>query len=389
MLGLFILLVLIDRRAYIAASRRSDRSIEARVESARRASEIHKKRTGRSLKVTEADVQNEEMYEEEDDDLPMQYRRFSALNPGQPYSAFQHRVQNYMTGQVGMRNYLHEAIYNANQNTAQQKYFNALMQQQQQQQQQSGNDGFVAASFQNAAQVPWSPNQSTQPEQPVFRTESFSYSPAPKQEQSPTFTPDARNMSLSLPSPGSRRHGNSSSASRPTQQPNQSPQRTSTSSRHSVSSLDELDPFSATLPANQQQLLDGNPAFTNVVHPSQMTPGLSMPSNYHHQFDILSKTNNTPGSEQFAFGQKNLNQTFTTQNMQGMQYAQNPASSMPTESDFSREMAQDSSWFDDSALFDFDRNNSEPIRPGHHSGQDTPLDANCFDDFFEFTTAST
>ncbi|OQN95103.1 hypothetical protein B0A48_18887, partial [Cryoendolithus antarcticus] len=67
-----------QERAYIAASRRSDRSLEARIESARRASEIHKRRTSRSLRVTEADVINEEMYEEEDDDLPMQYRRLTA-----------------------------------------------------------------------------------------------------------------------------------------------------------------------------------------------------------------------------------------------------------------------------------------------------------------------
>lgn len=55
--------------AYIAASRRSDRSLEARVESARRASEIHKKRTGRGFRITEQDVMNEEMYEEEEDDI--------------------------------------------------------------------------------------------------------------------------------------------------------------------------------------------------------------------------------------------------------------------------------------------------------------------------------
>ena len=65
-----------QERAYIAASRRSDRSLEARIESARRASEIHKKRTGRALRVTEQDVINEEMYEEEDD-LPASYRRFA------------------------------------------------------------------------------------------------------------------------------------------------------------------------------------------------------------------------------------------------------------------------------------------------------------------------
>jgi hypothetical protein len=73
-----VLLLLIVDSAYIAASRRSDRSLEARIESARRASEIHKKRTGRALRVTEQDVINEEMYEEEDDDLPTQYQRLNA-----------------------------------------------------------------------------------------------------------------------------------------------------------------------------------------------------------------------------------------------------------------------------------------------------------------------
>lgn len=90
-------------RAYIAASRRSDRSLEARVESARRASEIHKRRTGRSLRVTEQDVINEEMYEEEDDDLPMHYRRLTAhLQTGS--ADFNRRLAAYLTQQVAMRN---------------------------------------------------------------------------------------------------------------------------------------------------------------------------------------------------------------------------------------------------------------------------------------------
>ena len=90
-------------RAYIAASRRSDRSLEARVESARRASEIHKRRTGRALRVTEQDVVNEEMYEEEDDDLPMQYRRLTAHLQTQN-EAFNRRVNAYIVNQVAMRN---------------------------------------------------------------------------------------------------------------------------------------------------------------------------------------------------------------------------------------------------------------------------------------------
>ena len=96
-------------RAYIAASRRSDRSLEARVESARRASEIHKRRTGRSLRVTEQDVINEEMYEEEDDDLPLHYRRLTAhLQTGSV--DFNRRLAAYLTNQVAMRSAMDQMI---------------------------------------------------------------------------------------------------------------------------------------------------------------------------------------------------------------------------------------------------------------------------------------
>jgi hypothetical protein len=86
-------------RAYIAASRRSDRSLEARLESARRASEIHKRRTGKALRVTEADVQNEEMYEEEDD-LPASF----VYGMGPTGLEFRLRMQAYYEGQQALRN---------------------------------------------------------------------------------------------------------------------------------------------------------------------------------------------------------------------------------------------------------------------------------------------
>ncbi|KAI9840286.1 MAG: hypothetical protein M1838_004135 [Thelocarpon superellum] len=98
-----------QERAYIAASRRSDRSLEARVESARRASEIHKRRTGRSLRVTEQDVVNEEMYEEEDDDLPVQYRRLTA-HLRTDSADFDRRLAAYLTNHVAMRSALDQAI---------------------------------------------------------------------------------------------------------------------------------------------------------------------------------------------------------------------------------------------------------------------------------------
>ncbi|KAJ4511532.1 hypothetical protein HRR95_008356 [Exophiala dermatitidis] len=103
--------LVVSARAYIAASRRSDRSLEARVESARRASEIHKRRTGRSLRVTEQDVINEEMYEEEDDDLPLQYRRLTAhLQTGS--ADFNRRLAAYLTNQVAMRSAMEQMMAN-------------------------------------------------------------------------------------------------------------------------------------------------------------------------------------------------------------------------------------------------------------------------------------
>ncbi|KAJ5046509.1 uncharacterized protein L3040_003752 [Drepanopeziza brunnea f. sp. 'multigermtubi'] len=101
-----------QERAYIAASRRSDRSLEARVESARRASEIHRRRTGRGLRVTEADVMNEEMYEEEDDGFPRQYLQLAAhLQSGN--REFNSRLEAYLTSNVAIRAALEKTIWNS------------------------------------------------------------------------------------------------------------------------------------------------------------------------------------------------------------------------------------------------------------------------------------
>jgi hypothetical protein len=102
-----------QERAYIAASRRSDRSLEARIESARRASEIHKKRTGRALRVTEQDVINEEMYEEEDDDLPTQYQRLNA-HLHTTSVMFNKKLHDYIATQHGVRNMFMSQYQNQN-----------------------------------------------------------------------------------------------------------------------------------------------------------------------------------------------------------------------------------------------------------------------------------
>ncbi|RIA90498.1 hypothetical protein C1645_823270 [Glomus cerebriforme] len=65
-----------QERAYIAASHRGDRSMEARIESARKASEIHKKRTGKALRITAEDVRNEEMYQEIDPEEEAKLEKF-------------------------------------------------------------------------------------------------------------------------------------------------------------------------------------------------------------------------------------------------------------------------------------------------------------------------
>ncbi|KAL4896503.1 hypothetical protein BDV59DRAFT_107727 [Aspergillus ambiguus] len=56
-----------QERAFIAASRRKDRSLDARLESANRASLLHKQRTGKALLINREIVEKEAMYEEVDD----------------------------------------------------------------------------------------------------------------------------------------------------------------------------------------------------------------------------------------------------------------------------------------------------------------------------------
>lgn len=90
-----------QERAYIAASRRADRSIEARVKSAQMASEIHKKRTGKGFKISEKIVQAEEMYEEEEDDMPRSYRMLAAhLQTNSP--ELNYRVNAFLANRVAM-----------------------------------------------------------------------------------------------------------------------------------------------------------------------------------------------------------------------------------------------------------------------------------------------
>ncbi|POR33376.1 Uncharacterized protein TPAR_06428 [Tolypocladium paradoxum] len=90
-----------QERAYIAASRRADRSTEARLQSAKMASEIHKKRTGKGFRITEEIVMKEEMYEEEEDDLP---RSFRLLGPHMKTESpeLNARLEAYLSNRMAM-----------------------------------------------------------------------------------------------------------------------------------------------------------------------------------------------------------------------------------------------------------------------------------------------
>jgi hypothetical protein len=62
--------------------------------------------------VTEQDVINEEMYEEEDDDLPLQYRRLTAHLQTNSVD-FNQRLAAYLTNQVAMRSAMEQMVNNS------------------------------------------------------------------------------------------------------------------------------------------------------------------------------------------------------------------------------------------------------------------------------------
>lgn len=72
------------------------------MESARRASDIHKARTGRALRVTEKDVLMEEMYEEEEGDIRMQYQRLSAHLHASAVD-FRRQLDDFVNQQIAVR----------------------------------------------------------------------------------------------------------------------------------------------------------------------------------------------------------------------------------------------------------------------------------------------
>jgi hypothetical protein len=256
-------------RAYIAASRRSDRSLEARVESARRASEIHKRRTGRSLRVTEQDVINEEMYEEEDDDLPMQYRRLTAhLQTGS--ADFNRRLAAYLTNQVAMRSAMEQMV-----NTGYPAQY--------------GNPQYPQTA-QGMFQSPMLPPQMTQSPQQSYRATPY---PSPHQANFRQLHSRAYSINGPIPTAGStnaRPGMTDRRMSTPGNVPHPSPGSINTSAESDSDYIRQTQsatmpysynmPFTTTLPPESQQMLGpaldpndpfsaqlmaGSETFTNVA----------------------------------------------------------------------------------------------------------------------------
>ncbi|KAG5956613.1 hypothetical protein E4U58_006492 [Claviceps cyperi] len=126
-----------QERAFIAASRRTDRSLEARVQSAQKASDLHQKRTGKALRITEQIVFNDETYEEEDSWIPASR---SLLGPQLQTSSadFNSRVEAFLEQKLVMSSLV----------------AGTHRQQQTQQTQRWGEiDRLFAESFPNAAQT--------------------------------------------------------------------------------------------------------------------------------------------------------------------------------------------------------------------------------------------
>jgi hypothetical protein len=289
-----------QERAYIAASRRSDRSLEARVESARRASEIHKRRTGRSLRVTEQDVINEEMYEEEDDDLPMQYRRLTAhLQTGN--ADFNRRLSAYLTNHVAMRSALEQSISNS----YAQQYPNAP--QFANQQSMFPSPMLAHQAQQQMMQPPQSPSMYRQAPYPSPRPQQQGFQPSPHHRSASIATPqelsasshspvinnDSRRMSMpavpaSTSSPVQNRTPISASSTTPQQKPSfpqgsfslQFPQHNQVP--YDMSSFDNWNNlFTTALPAETQGLLGSTMNMNDPLSQMMMQGSTALPGNFY------------------------------------------------------------------------------------------------------------
>ena len=267
------------------------------MESARRASEIHKRRTGRSLRVTEQDVINEEMYEEEDDDLPMQYRRLTAhLQTGN--ADFNRRLSAYLTNHVAMRSALEQTISNS----YAQQYPNAP--------QYAGHHSMFPSPMlahqgqQQMMQPPQSPSMYRQAPYPSPRMQQQTFQPAPHHRSASIATPqelsaasnspivhnDSRRMSMptvltTSASPTQIPTPLSASATTPQQKPS-FPQGSFSQQYNSLpydmaAFNNNYSPFSTALPAESQGLLGSTMSTSDPLSQMMMQGSNTLPGTFY------------------------------------------------------------------------------------------------------------
>lgn len=355
---------------------------------------------------------NEEMYEEEDDDLPMQFRRINALHPGLAYNnpAFNERVNNYLAGQIGVRNYLHQAIFQANQSQYANQFLNPMMQSNNYQAGTMSPQAMNGAFNNGQTQQPsWANMQNVRPgshgrsasvatPQGYGQDSQHAHSNSPK--PATPMTSDARRPSLPVqhstsqpPTPHAQQTQGQSPQQMPTPPGQQGTRVPAASPQTSGADRNMLYPLTTKLPVEAQQLIDGQPAFANAVSPSQLDSGIPMPSNmgtYSYNPNGKPKKdsrNNSPS------GMQGLDQTlmaFSTPNNQpNTPPISEPQSGANTlDFDFSNSMYNDFGNFDGTNSYDPFELNFGGSTAGN-SGQVTPNDVNWNDtDFFNYAAAS-
>lgn len=127
------------------------------------------------------------MYEEEDDDLPMQYRRLTAHLQTQN-ADFDRRLAAYLTNHVAMRSALGQAVSDAWQNNQ----FNNIGQ--------FMNPGMMQQPLQQQQQQPGMPNSMLPPQMPNRSPTNYRQSPYPVANAQGMRSAHGRSVSLATPS---------------------------------------------------------------------------------------------------------------------------------------------------------------------------------------------
>jgi hypothetical protein len=248
------------------------------------------------LRVTEQDVINEEMYEEEDDDLPMQYRRLTAhLQTGN--ADFNRRLSAYLTNHIAMRSALEQSISNS----YAQQYPDAP--QFANQQPMYPSPMLAHQGQQQMMQQPQSPSMQRSAPYPSQRIQQQDFRPSPHHRSASIATPqelsafahsavantDPRRMSMSaIPantgSPVQTRTPVSATSTTPQQKPS-FPQGSFSQQynqfSYDMSFSDFNYPFSTALPAESQGLLGSTLNMDDPLSQRMMQGSTNLPGNFY------------------------------------------------------------------------------------------------------------